>query len=181
MGPLLGLSPPAFLAAIISILLLLPARYWYLDRAGELALKQQEASHIAAMSQQIPELRQRVAALQAATRGKPLFLAGDGDAIAGANLQSAIASLAGQSGANLQNSTLLAAQTVNGLRQIAISVNLTATWTALVDLLSAIDLARPRLIVSDLSIANSGQAPDAARDIPLQIDFTVTAFRSGPS
>jgi general secretion pathway protein M len=179
-GPLLGLSPP-ILAAIISILLLLPARCWYLSRADDLALQRQEASRIAAMSQHIPELRRHLAALQAATRGKQLFLAGDGDAIAGANLQSAIEALAGRSGASLESTTLLPAESVNGLSEIALSVNLKATWTALVDLLSAIDLAQPRMIVSDLSIINSEQVPEAARDIPLQIDFTVTAFRTGPN
>jgi hypothetical protein len=180
-GSFLGQSAAVILAAVICIGLLLPARCWYLSRARELALKQQEASAIAAMSQRIPELRLRIAALRAATRDRPLFLAGDGDAIAGANLQSAIESLTGQSGASLEKSTLLPAESVNGLRQIAISVNLTATWNALLDLLSAIDLAQPGMIVSDLSITDAGQNPDGARDIPLQINFTVAAFRSGPS
>lgn len=178
-GQLLAAAIPVLLAAIAAFGILAPALRWYQAREDEIAFKRQEAAHIAGMRQLIPALRRQVAALRAETGDSRIFLAGGTDAIAGADLQSVIQTLAARSGASLESSTMLPGMAVGGLHRITVEVDLTARWPALIALLRAIDLAHPRMIAGNLSLSDSGQMADVRQDIPLQIGFSVTAFRAG--
>jgi general secretion pathway protein M len=166
-GQFLALGIPAILAVFISFFVVKPLLHGYQVRADEISAKRQAVSHLLRMRALIPGLRQQASGLQ-------LFPASDADAIAGANLQSVIETLAGRANASLESTAILAVQPAPGPRPIAIDVDLTANWPALVALLGGIDLAQPRMIVSDLDITDAGQ-PDGAK---LQISFTVTAFKA---
>ena len=173
----LALSIPAFLAVFVSIGVCEPVIHWYQARQDDIAFKQQEISHIEAMWLGLPELRRQVADSQTRASDGKIFLTGDSDAIAGADLQLRIETLARHSNASLTSTSMLQAKSVNGLRQITANVDLTATWQNLIGLLNAIDLAHPQMIVSGLNITGAA-APGPQQDIPLQISFTVAAFRA---
>jgi hypothetical protein len=176
-GKLLALTIPAALGFIVSIGVIELPVGWYRGRENKIALMERQAAQIAALQQAFPEMRKSILAAEAVADDRHLFLAGSSDAVASANLQSTIKLLASQSNAHLASTIVLPPVAVNGLRQIAINVNLTAKWQALIGLLSAIEVARPRVIVSDLDIRDSGSQQDIRSDAMLQISFTVAGFK----
>lgn len=154
-----------------------PALDWYGARQQQLALARQEVAHMAMLRQSLPLLRRAVAGSARAVDAQ-ILLPGDSDAIAGANLQSALQNLASQSGISLDSAAMAAATPVGALRRIGVDVSVTATWPALIAFLTAIDTAQPRMIADNVSVTASAQ-PDATTDVPLQASFTVAAFRAG--
>jgi general secretion pathway protein M len=133
--------------------LLAPLWGWYQERAGALAQQRVLAARMQALAREIPALRAAVAAQGPDQGGAALLLQGNSDAIAGANLQSALQDLATQSGTSLDSGP------------------------ALISFLTAIETARPRMIVDGLSLSNTGP-PDAGGAPPVQATFTVSAFRA---
>jgi general secretion pathway protein M len=132
---------------------------------------------MAALSQEIPALRASVSAAGLQSADNQLLLAGSTDAIAGANLQSALQDLATQAGTSLDSAELLPVQPAGTLRRIGMQVSVTATWPVLIALLEAIGTVRPRMIVGELSVTNASQA--AGAEPPMQATFSVTGFRAG--
>ena len=157
--------------------LLAPLWGWYQERAGALAQQRVLAARMQALAREIPALRAAVAAQGPDQGGAALLLQGNSDAIAGANLQSALQDLATQSGTSLDSAALAPVQAQGPLRKLGLQVSLTASWPALISFLTAIETARPRMIVDGLSLSNTGP-PDAGGAPPVQATFTVSAFRA---
>jgi len=157
-----------------------PLLGWYQSRADELAQNQDMAARMAALARSIPALRAAVSAAGAPNSGGQFLLAGGSDEIAGANLQSVLQDLAGQSGTSLDSTALMPAEQTGALRRITVQVSLTATWAQLTGLLAAIAKARPRLVVDTISINSAGQ-PGAAGGTPMQASFSVSGFCAGGS
>lgn len=156
---------------------LAPALAWYGTRAATLQNERLQVAHMAALVRDVPALRASVGAA-AHSAGATVLLSGGSDEIAGANLQSAVQALAAQSGTSLDSAEMLPAEEVGALRRIGVSVGITTNLPALTGLLAAIDAARPRMVVDDLTIS-SGAPAGPGQDIGLQAGFTVSAFRSG--
>ncbi len=152
-----------------------PLLGWYQSRAAELAQQQAIAAHMTALAADIPQLRMAVAAAKPLSQDQQILLAGSTDAIAGANLQSALQNLAQQSGTSLDSSELMPVVSAGALRRIGIQVTVTATWPVLIAFLEAISTARPRMVVGQLSLMNSSQG-DSSGDAPIQAGFAVSAF-----
>jgi len=174
----------ALLIAVLALALLwlgiaAPLSSWYFARADLLAEQQQEIARGEALRQSLPALRAaaRAAAAQADANG--ILLAGATDDIAGAGLQQDLQNLAAQAGTSLDSITTVPSQPEGALRRIGVQVSVTATWPVLIALLAAIDSARPRMIVDQLTVTNPGST-SAGQDAPLQAGFTVAAFRTGP-
>jgi hypothetical protein len=173
-GQLIAAGVPLCLLAVIIIGILWPAWRWYEGRQQLLAAGQEQIAEILAQENLLPQLRQQANAAQASGDDQ-LLLAGQSDAIATANLESALAGLATSSGASLTSTEVLPPRMLGALRQVGISVELTASWPALTGLLAAIETARPRMIVDALIINNSEFGPTGSS---LQASFSVLAFRN---
>ncbi len=176
-----GQALAAALAILTAIMLwmgtAMPLIGWYESRAAELSQQQALAVRMKALSTEIPALRRAVSAAGLRADDNQVLLAGGTDAIAGANLQSALQNLASQAGTNIDSAELLPAQQSGALRRISMQVSVTASWPVLVALLQAIGTARPYMLVDQISLSNSLQmVPDGARS--LQASFTVTGFRT---
>lgn len=154
-----------------------PLLAWYQARAAELAQKQALAARMMALAQSLPALR-ATAAAAAQADGAPALLAGASDAIAGANLQSAMQDLAAQVGTSLDSAAMQPAQQDGALRRISVQVSVTASWPALVALLRAVGSAAPRMIVDGISLS-SADPPGSAAGEMVQASFTVSAYRAG--
>lgn len=176
-GQVLAVGGVLLLAALVWFELMAPCAGWYQSRQDALAAMRGEAAHMQALKAALPALR---AAIQAgdADAGGRVLLAGDSDAIAGANLQAALNGLAGDAGTSLDSAETVATQTMGGLRRVGVAVTVSATWPTIVALLTAIESAQPRMVVDDLSVTADSQ-PDTRQDVTLQASFTVAAFRSG--
>jgi general secretion pathway protein M len=151
---------------------------WYQSRAADLAQAQAIAARLTALDQEIPALRKAVSAAGLQDDSAQLLLPGDSDAVAGANLQTALQNLATNAGTSLDSSQLLPAEQTGVLRRIGMQVSVTATYPVLVALLQAIGTASPRMIVNSLSLDNTANGPSS--DTPsIEADFTVIGFRAG--
>jgi general secretion pathway protein M len=177
-GQMLAVGLTLVAAAIVWIAAVGPLIGWYQDRAYAITQQRQMAARMAALSLQIPALRSAVAAAGLQSAGDQILLTGNTDAIAGANLQSALQDLASQAGTSLDSAALLPVQPAGALRRIGMQVSVTAPLPVLVALLEAIGTARPRMIVSALSIINTG-TPAVDQEPPLQANFAVSGFRTG--
>ncbi len=164
--------------AFVALVIVMPIVHWYQGRENRLAGKREMAAHILATQRMLPSLQQRFVQLQSTASAGQILLPGSSDAIAGANLQSALQGLASQAGTSLSSAAMQPAKQVGVLRRIGVEINVTATWSALTALLASIDAARPRMIVEDLSISTLQQT-DIHADAPLQATFSVAAFRAG--
>jgi general secretion pathway protein M len=163
--------------AILWFAAISPVLSWYQSRAALLAQQRVIVEHMTALAQEIPQLRRAVAAAKPRSQDQQILLAGDTDAIAGANLQAALQNLAGQAGTSLDSSEVMPVQQDGALRRIGIQVSITATWPTLIAFLEAISTARPRMVVGQLSLMNSSQSDSA--DPPVQTNFSVSAFSAG--
>jgi len=177
-GQLLALALLFVGLAVLWFGAIMPAVSWYAGRAEQLAVDQRDIAHIKALRRDLPSLRAAAAASAAQATDDAVLLTGDSDAIAGANLQAEVQTLATQTGISLDSVADLPAEQTGGLRQISVDVGVTAAWPALITLLSAIETASPRMIVDDLSITGLPQA-DSQQDTSLDVSFSVAAFRAG--
>jgi general secretion pathway protein M len=177
-GQLLAVGLTLIAAAIVWVVAVGPLIGWYQARADAIEQQQQMAARMAALSLEIPALRAAVSAAGLQSAGDQSLLTGNTDAIAGANLQSALQDLATQAGTSLDSAALLPVQPAGALRRIGMQVSVTASLPVLVALLEAIGTARPRMIVSALSIINTG-TPAVDQEQPLQANFAVSSFRTG--
>jgi general secretion pathway protein M len=177
-GQALAIAVTIIVAAAIWLGVVMPLLGWYAGQSDALATAQLEAAHLQALQASLPELRRRIAETAIQSSAAEVLLQGGSDAIAGANLQAALNTLATQAGASLDSTESIPAEASGGLRRIGVAVSLTATWPTLVAFLTAIDLASPRMIVSDLTVSADSE-PDSRQDVSLQASFMVAAFRAG--
>ncbi len=176
-GQILALAMGLASLLLLWAALLAPLWGWYQQRADELAQQRALAARMQALAREIPALRSAVAAQGPDQGSATLLLEGNSDAIAGANLQSVLQDLATQSGTSLDSAALAPVQAQGPLRKIGMQVSLTASWPALINFLSAIETANPRMVVDGLSLSNAGP-PVAGGAPPVQASFTVSAFRA---
>ncbi len=176
-GQVLAIGGALLLVALVWFGLVMPCAGWYESRQDALEAMRLKAAHMQALKAGLPSLRAAIQARAADESGRVL-LAGDSDAIAGANLQAALNGLAGDAGTSLDSAETVATQQVGGLRRVGVAVTVSATWPTIVALLTAIESAQPRMVVDDLSVTADSQ-PDTRQDVTLQASFTVAAFRSG--
>jgi general secretion pathway protein M len=155
-----------------------PAVNWYTSRAATLAQARLEVAHMRALQDSLPELRRLAAQTAAQPEADQTLVAGDSDAVAGANLQAELQGVASQTGASLDSVETLPAQQIGPLRRIGVAVSITTTWPQLIALMTAIDTQRPRMILSDLSVT-ADSAPDPRQDVSLQASFSLSAFWAG--
>lgn len=177
-GQALAVGLTAAAAALLWMLTAAPLIGWYQTRATELAQQQQLAAHMVLLGQEIPALRSAISDAGLQSAGQQILLDGSTDAIAGANLQTALQNMATQAGTSLDSAELLPVQPTGGLRRIGMQVSITASWPVLIAFLEAIETARPRMIVSDITLAStalSGADPNPQ----VQASFAVNGFRAG--
>lgn len=150
--------------------------------AGEAALRQRRelAGRMADLAATLPTLRRQAATLASAGPPADATLSGTTDAIAAASLQGLLESMAGSAGAHLTSAEALPAEQLGAYRRVALRVTVDATWRTLIPLLQAIERATPRMFVDELQL-HAQPTSEKVRELPLDISFTVLAFRAATS
>ncbi|GAB0120255.1 type II secretion system protein GspM [Acidisoma sp. 7E03] len=177
-GQWLALGITILAAGVLWLALAAPLLSWYAARQETLLRKQAVAARMAGLEHEVPALRRAVARLGAGDGTARLLLAGDSDAIAGANLQSALQALAARAGTSLDSIGMQPARAAQALRLITAQVSLTAPWPVLLAFLSAVETAEPRMIVDSINL-NLASVPGSGAPRLLQADLSVTGFRAG--
>jgi general secretion pathway protein M len=148
----------------------------YADRADTLERRAALANRMAEVAASLPELRREAAARSTDTTPASATLEGASDALAGAALQSLVDAMSTAAGGHLTSTEALPAEQVGAYRRVALRVAVDAPWPVLARLIQAIERATPRMFVDDLQI-HAQPIAETAREPPLDISFTVLAFR----
>jgi len=176
-GQMMAVAVTVLLVVLTWLAIVSPLVGWYQARDAALAQKQALAAHMQAVEQQLPGLRRAVVHLGADDGTARMLLSGASDAIAGANLQSALQALAAQAGTSLDSIGMQPATSLQALRLITAQVTLTARWTMLVAFLRAVETAQPRMIVDSISL-NPASISGSGQPSTLQATLSVTGFRA---
>jgi general secretion pathway protein M len=177
-GQALAVAITLLAMAVLWLSAVSPVIGWYGSRAAALAAERQEIAHATLLRASLPGLRIASAAAARLADASGILLTGGSDAIAAANLQSALQTLAAENNASFDSIATVPPLAGPSLRRIGVQVSVTATWPLLIALLAAIETAHPRMIVDQLTVTSPGQT-DGGPDAPLQAGFTVSAFRAG--
>lgn len=177
-GQALALALSVLALALVWIGVVSPLSDWFTARAGLLAVEREQIADDEALRASLPALREAATAAAAHAAANGILLTGASDAIAGAALQTDLQGLAAQAGTGLDSIAMVPPQPEGTLRRIGVQVTVTATWPVLIALFAAIAAARPRMIVSQLTVTSPGQT-NPRQDTPLQAGFAVAAFRTG--
>ena len=179
-GRALALGIAAIVLASVWLAAGQPLLAAYADRADALERRAALATRMADVAASLPELQREAAARSHDAPPAAATLAGASDALAGAALQSLIEGMSNSAGGHLSSTEALPAEQVGAYRRVALRVAVDATWPVLVRLLQDIERATPRMFIDDLQI-RAQPAAEKLREPPLDISFTVLAFRAATS
>jgi general secretion pathway protein M len=148
----------------------------YNDGADELERRTALADRMAEVAASLPELRREADAQSTDATPASATLEGASDALAGAALQSLVEAMSTSAGGHLTSTEALPVEQVGAYRRVALRVAVDAPWPVLMRLVQAIERATPRMFVDDFQ-ARAQPAADTQKEPPLDISFTVIAFR----
>ena len=175
-GQALAVAVSVLVLAVAWLALGQPLVSLYADRADALERRTALAARMAAIAASLPDLKRAAAAQAGDAAPTSATLEGASDALAGAALQSLVEAMSTSAGGKLTSTEALPAEQVGAYRRIALRVAVDASWPVLTRLIQAIERATPRMFVDDVQI-HAQPAAEATREPPLDISFTVLAFR----
>lgn len=176
-GRALALGAGAIVLAAAWLALAQPLLDTYAERADNLQRRGALSVRMADVAASLPELQRESEARSVDMTPANATLEGATDALAGATLQGLVEGMATAGGGHLTSTEALPAEQVGAYRRVALRVTLDASWPVLVRMLQAVERAVPRMFVDDLQV-HAQPAADKQREPPLDISFTVLAFRA---
>jgi general secretion pathway protein M len=180
-GRLLALSLLLIALAGAYLLVVAPVVELYAERQAGLEDRRTMLPHLLAAADELPVLRARVAQLRAAVSLRKVTLEGASDAIASADLESRIDTLATSVGATIGSTEALPAEARGDYRRIGLRLALSGSYETLVKLIARIEAATPPLIVDNLQIhgvlRRPGLPQEGGEDSALDAGFDVFGFR----
>lgn len=176
-GRALALGVTAILLAALWLAAGQPLLDAYADRADQLQRRHALAMHMADLARSLPELQREAQAMSADTTPASATLEGASDSLAGAALQGLVEAMTNVAGGHLTSTEALPAEQVGAYRRVALRLTVDATWPVVIRLIQSIERATPRMFVDDLQI-HAQPAAEKQREPPLDISFTVLAFRA---
>jgi general secretion pathway protein M len=176
-GRALALGLTAVVLAVLWLAAGAPLLDAYADRADAIERRAALAARMEAIAASLPELQRAATEQSADTTPADATLEGATDALAGASLQSRVEAMSNSTGGHLTSTEALPAEQVGAYRRIALRVTVDATWPVLIRMMQTIERATPRMFVDDLQV-HAQPAPEKVHEPPLDISFTVLAFRA---
>ena len=177
-GRALALSILFVLIALVYVVLVVPLIDLYRSGEAVLADRQPLVPKLEQLAQELPSLRARLAALQAAGADNEVTLDGASDALASANLQSRLEQLAAANGVSISSTEAIPAEDRGLYRRIGLRIAVNGNYEAIVKLLSAIRDAAPPLILANLQIHGLFRAVAVRTSYPLETRFEVYGLRA---
>ena len=146
-GQLLALAILCLVLGGVYLLLVSPILDLCSQREATLADRRMLAPRLSVAAAELPELRARLAELQASAT---TALDGASDAIAAANLQSRIEELAKSAGVTISSTEGLAGENRGAYRRVGLRLAISGEYEAIIKLLAAIETAAPPLVLSNV-------------------------------
>ncbi len=175
-GQLLALAMTVFVLGCVWIGAVAPALSWFHDRAETLRRQQAVALRMESLARTLPVLRQRAASAVSDDRRNGGVLPGSSDALAAAALQQRLDEMAGAAGVRIGSQEILPSAAAGEFRTVAVRITTHAPWNAVVALLLGMAQSETPMVVDELSLRGP-PASNAEKTLPVDVSFTVTAFR----
>ena len=177
-GQALALGLTMVVLAVLWAGVATPLLSWYGQRQDRLEQRQTLAARMAAVAATAPALQRQLASGSGDTR--PAVLAGATEAIASATLQQRLQDMADHAAVRMTSAEVLSAEPSGPFRRIRVHLAVSAPWGRLVSLLSDIDGATPRMLVSEVQLGPS-RSVTISPVKSLDAAFTVVALYAGPA
>jgi general secretion pathway protein M len=177
-GRMLALALALLVALLLWIGIAAPLLGWFAERQETLRRQQAVGRRMAALVQTLPALQ--AAADAAGARGagrREALLEGASDPVAAATLQQLLDEMARTAGLRVGSVEVMPPEPAGPYRAIAVRLNVTAPWPALVALLQAIAAADVPMLVDNLQI-RSMVRNSSDSEWPIDVTFSVTGYRS---
>jgi hypothetical protein len=178
-GRVLALALALLAALLLWLGLAAPLLGWFDERAETLRRQQAIGRRMAALVQTLPALQ--AAAEAAGARGggrREALLDGGSDAVAAATLQQLLDEMAKRANLRIVSVEVLPPEQSGQYRAIAVRLNVSAPWPALVALLQAIATADVPMLVENLQMR--GMVRNTAdTEWPIDVTFSVVGYRNG--
>jgi general secretion pathway protein M len=170
-GQVLALSIAALLLCVIYVAVVSPLRGFYDANAQALVDRRDLLRRYESAARDLPRLRN-----EAQHRGAPsdgLLLAGSSDAVAAADLQSALKGLVEADGAAIESAQTLPAETLGDFRRVGVRLSFDGNLELLTSVLLGVETASPVLAVGGLELQSSNE--ETGQDLTIAMD--VYGFR----
>jgi type II secretory pathway component PulM len=181
-GRLLASTLLLVVLGAVYLLAVVPVLDLYAQREAGLEDSRMLLPRLQAAAEELPALRQRLAALRTGASARQVTLDGASDAIASAALQSRIEGFAAAVGATIASTESLPAEPRGGYRRIGLRFVLNGPYETLVKLLARLEAATPPLVVDNLQIHGVLRRPGlraaAGPEAGLDASLDVYGFRS---
>jgi general secretion pathway protein M len=176
-GQLLALAILCLVLGGVYLLLVSPILDLYSEREATVADRRMLAPRLSAAAAEVPELRARLAELQAAAKTRDIVIDGASDAIAAANLQSRLEELAKSVGVTIGSTEGIAAENRGGYRRVGLRLAISGEYEAIIKLLAAIETAAPPLVLSNMQFHGVLRPTAQAQSSRLDAGVEVYGFR----
>ncbi len=178
LGRALAASITLAAALLLWFGLIAPVLDWFGERQESLAGQAMRLQRMQSLAASLPELRQRAATKPAQSGRAEAALGGASDAVAAANLQQMLDTLARQNNLRIASAETLAAETSGAWRAISVRVTLSAPWQPLIQLLRAVAAAPTAMAVDNLQLRGPSRGDPGEA---VSVAFSVTAWRRSGS
>jgi general secretion pathway protein M len=177
-GQAAALGIVAVLALAIHLAILSPVLAFYAGNEAMLAQRGEVLRRYESAVRDLPRLRASAQHAAETPQTGALLLAGDSDALAGAELQTALKQLAEQQGARMASAASLPAQDEGAFRRVGVRIALTGDLPVLTSLLRSMREAQPALVVGHFELRSDGGADGEEANPTLIAALDVFGYRA---
>ena len=151
-GQLLALGLTTLVLAVLWLGVVMPMIDWHAERADALVRKAALVQRMEALIATRAALQEQAKAVAAGGAGETALLEGDSESVASATLQELLQAMFMQAGVQLNSVETLPGDEAGAYRRIRLRVSFNASWPVLMSLLKEFELARPALLIDELSV-----------------------------
>jgi hypothetical protein len=151
-GQFLALGLTILVLAVFWLGVVMPVIDWHGERADALVQKAALVQRMEALVATRASLQEQAKAVAAGGAGETALLEGDSESVAGATLQELLQAMFMQAGVQLNSVETLPGDETGAYRRIRLRVSFNASWPVLMSLLKEFEVARPALLIDELSV-----------------------------
>lgn len=159
-GRWLALGVSLLVALAVWSVVLAPLWSLYAERQAHLSDKYALLETMQRLQNTVPQLQARLKILQETRHARNIFLSGDRDALAAADLQHHLGDLAEAAHIMFATEEIVPAVTVGPFRAIGVRLCFSAHWPEFVGFVRAIEKQETLLLMDDLALEPAGEGGD---------------------
>jgi general secretion pathway protein M len=152
LGQALALGLTLLVLAALWLGVALPLLDWHAERAQAMEQRAALVGRMEALIATRAALAEQAKAVVAAGAGETALLEGDSDSVASATLQELLQARFMQAGVQLNSVETLPGDESGAYRRVRLRISFNASWPVLMALLKDFEVARPSLLIDELSV-----------------------------